>query len=86
MYSTTVSVKNLPVWAENYFKKYREWFAEVAPKPLPSEYSSYLPLFAESIGVEYDISTNLNTQKNEIESFTFTWKSLNDQSMFLLKF
>ena len=42
MYEITVDVDNKPEWALGYFRQFREWFQQIAPKPLPKNEKSYI--------------------------------------------
>jgi hypothetical protein len=86
MVSVTIDASSAPIWAENYFLAYKEWFNTNAPKPLPKNSSSYIKLYGEYIGIEFEVISNLNSKRDEIESFTFTWNNDEDKTMFLLRY
>ena len=86
MYEITIDVDNKPEWALGYFREFRKWYQNIAPKPLPKDQKSYTPLFSKHIGIDYDIISNISSDQSRIESFTFTWNTDQERTFFILKF
>jgi hypothetical protein len=86
MVSITVNMNNLPEWTLGYFREFREWYKNEAPKPLPENCDSYIELFSKHIGIEYNVLSIPNKKRTRIESFEFVWNTPEDQSFFMLKF
>jgi hypothetical protein len=85
MVSVTIDANDTKSWINNYFFIFRKWHKDHAPKPLPAGAGNYIKLYSEYIGIEYEITTNMNAKGDDIESFTFTWQSEQDKTMFLLR-
>jgi hypothetical protein len=75
MYEITIDAENPPEWAIGYFSQFREWYQNIAPKPLPKSEKSYISLFSKHIKIDYDIISNISSDQSRIESFTFTWNT-----------
>jgi len=86
MYEITIDVDNKPEWALGYFRQFREWFQQSAPKPLPKNEKSYIMLFSKYIGINYDIISNVSADESRVDSFTFTWTTEQERAFFIQKF
>ena len=87
MVSLTFKVREKPSWALGYFRAFDEWKANVAPKYLPENYSSWIDLFCDQNNINrIDVRPELNKTQTKMVSMTFNWKSEEDMTLFLLKF
>jgi len=80
MYEITIDVDNKPEWALGYFRQFRQWFQQTAPKPLPKNEKSYIMLFSKYIGID------VSADESRVDSFTFTWTTEQERAFFIQKF
>jgi len=81
-----IDADNRPDWVIGYFRAFREWQINEAPKKLTQEDGNYIELFGKHIGIEYDVIANPSEDQTRFQSFTFKWKSEQDRTFFILKF
>ena len=86
MVEMTIEVGNEPEWVVGYFRKFQEWHRNEAPKPLPNDIDSYITLFSQRLGINYDVEPLISSDGSRIEFWKFKWKTEQDRTFFILKF
>jgi hypothetical protein len=86
MFEMIIEVGKEPEWVIGYFRQFRKWQENDAPKPLPKDIDSYITLFSKHIGIEYNVESIISSDGTRIESLRFTWEKEQDRTFFILKF